>query len=343
VTPEEWQQLCEQLGLAPWGQDGAGEPVGSGVAGVHEIRAGLWRGPAAVPWAQVVLAPPLDLGLRGGTVRRDAPIPAGHFTVADPRLERRVWFHADDAERTRRLLVMKVRDFLFDILDQRAAMQLEDGGILAEGPPGRGREFLPAVVPALAGLAAAIDETRAGVPPPATFAGQHAALLTLARERGLTLLETPVRLEGRVGPIALAVSSSRVAPRSHVFALEASFEEPLGLGLSLEPSGLLDAFARVGGDVRLGDAPFDDAFRARGRDPDRVRAVLVPEVRRGLLSLREKVATFALTDASLTLGGPWRAAEHDGLPVIVRTACAALEALHECWMRATGRHFGPYR
>jgi len=344
VTHEEWRELCEKLGLAPWERAGDAGRVGVGEVGRHELRAGIWAGVVPQPWAQLGLDPSLDLGLGGGSLGTE-PVPAGHFTVADPRLQDRLWLRADEPERARALLVMRVRDGLFDLLDRRGALRLDDDGMVVEGMAGEEVEFFSAVVPALAGLAASLDEARAGVPPPQALAGQHGPCVTLARERGLGVWETPLRLQGRLGALSLSASTSRIALRSHAFHLFLGFDEPLGLGLGVEPSGLLDSLASLatGTDTRLGDPAFDRAFVVRGRDPERIRRVLPPEVRAPLVAIRERVATITLSDAGLELGGSCRAGDAEGLAWLVRTGSAALEALHESWRRSTGRQAGPYR
>lgn len=375
MNHEEWQDLCARLGLAVWEREDEAGFVGVGEVGRHELRAGLWAGLVPQPWAQLGLEPALDLGLRGGTVRREEPLPAGHFTIADPRLERRLWLQADEAERARQLLVMRVRDGLFDLLDRRGAsrtdaaarelrppsaprptsplrgppggvaLRIDDDGVIVEGPPGDELAFFSDVVPTLAGLAVSLDEARAGVLPPHAMSAQHEPCKAFARERGVTLLDTPLRLEGRVGEISLSCSTTRIAQASHAFRIQLTLPEPLGLGLSVEPGGLFDSLASLatGEDPRIGDPAFDRTFSIHSRDRERVRRVLLPEVRGALLAIRARVATFALSDGALELGGSCRAGDAEGIAWLVRSGSAVLEMMQESWRRSTGRQAGPYR
>jgi hypothetical protein len=345
LTGEEWQELCARLGLAAWERASDAGRVGVGAVGSHELRAGLWAGLVPQPWAQLGLEPALDLGLRGGTVQRAEVLPAAHFTVADPRLVRRIWLGADEPERARRLLVMRVRDGLFDLLERRSVVRLDDDGVIVEGQPGDEIEFFSTVVPTLAGLAVSLDGARAGVPPPHALSAQHGPCQALARERGVTLLDTPLRLEGPVGDLSLSASTSRIALGSHAFRIHLALPEPLGLGLSVEPGGLFDSLASLatGVDLRVGDPPFDHAFTIQSRDRERVRRILLPEVRAALLSIRARVTTLALSDGALDLGGPCRANDTEGVAWLVRTASAVLEMMQESWRRSIGRQAGPYR
>lgn len=97
---------------------------------------------------------------------------------------------------------------------------------------------------------------------------------------------------------ALAVEES-FAPFSTYLA--ATFARPLALGLRVEKAGMLNRVWEIlGGDIVIGDKPFDRAFKVSGADAEAVRARLRP-VAAPLVEAHALAAELTLDDGGLFL------------------------------------------
>ena len=133
-----------------------------------------------------------------------------------------------------------------------------------------------------------------------------AAFESVATELGLeihpkesSLIAARITLDGSVDGLVVHVEQAR----GEVIFLEVRvvLDPRPDLRLSIRNAGLT---AKVGSwfgkhDIEVGDAAFDAACEVRGAEPQRVRALLTPAVRAGLVSLVQTGARFHLTDESL--------------------------------------------
>ncbi len=73
----------------------------------------------------------------------------------------------------------------------------------------------------------------------------------------------------------------------------------LGMNLRLSRHGMLSAITKLFGkqDVEVGDDSFDDAFMVKTDDPSRLRSLLTPSVRSGLLRLLASHSTAKVNDS----------------------------------------------
>lgn len=100
---------------------------------------------------------------------------------------------------------------------------------------------------------------------------------------------------------------------AHRFLTKVTLSPKLDVKLHLAPAGVLANVAEAMGlgGAHTRDAAFDHAFEIRTDNIDAVRAVLTPEVKRALYSLREANTSFLLTheyiqaERHYLLGGPW--------------------------------------
>ncbi len=85
--------------------------------------------------------------------------------------------------------------------------------------------------------------------------------------------------------------------------IEARFEPPLGGGLEIKKQGALTAVTKFFGaqDITIGDQIFDRRYLIKGKDVERVKAILVPEAREGLSQLDDLSSELRVTDDVLRL------------------------------------------
>jgi hypothetical protein len=84
--------------------------------------------------------------------------------------------------------------------------------------------------------------------------------------------------------------------------ISVSLRPHLDLGLGITRTGVVSKVAEWLGkqDIQVGDAAFDAAFTLRGDEPDRVRALLSPDVRGVISSM--SMSTYEITDGEVTCG-----------------------------------------
>ncbi len=85
--------------------------------------------------------------------------------------------------------------------------------------------------------------------------------------------------------------------------MEARFEPPLGGGLSIKKQGALSSVKKIFGaqDIIVGDEVFDRRYLIKGKDVERVKAILIPEARVGLSQLDDLSHQLLVTDDILRL------------------------------------------
>lgn len=79
--------------------------------------------------------------------------------------------------------------------------------------------------------------------------------------------------------------------------IEILLNEPLDLGLDIHRQGIMaEVMGLLGGqDITTGDTQFDDSFVVHGRDVERVRALVTPELRQSLMGMYHQIRQ----------NGPW--------------------------------------
>jgi hypothetical protein len=80
--------------------------------------------------------------------------------------------------------------------------------------------------------------------------------------------------------------------------VEVRFDPPLGVGLGISRQGVLATLGKLFGarDIKVGDRLFDDRFVIKGKDPRRVKEILVDDARRRLLMLDKRSDKLTVTD-----------------------------------------------
>ncbi len=148
-----------------------------------------------------------------------------------------------------------------------------------------------------------------------------------AAAAGLTFDAARFSVQGVVDGIALEIA---LAPRAGapLTCVMARWPRPIGVQLRVAKFGQNERdpelargghrfFAQfftnlLGQDIRVGDAPFDDAFQVQGFPEQQVRAVLTsPDLRAAMVQIASVSDEVAMTDQAITwfLAGPARGAD----------------------------------
>jgi hypothetical protein len=149
---------------------------------------------------------------------------------------------------------------------------------------------------------------------------------------------------GRIDPTtgALRMSAHRVDRGQFYIAVHVVFDEPLGIGLLVEPTQALDSIRCLLGkeDVKLGDSRFDPALIVQANRAYSVSTLLDHSVRAQILELLGLATGFRMTDDSIQIRAPISSDPRQG----PQLAEAAAELARRVARNARpGRVVGPYR
>jgi len=188
-----------------------------------------------------------------------------------------------------------------------------------------------------------LDRARHHIPVASALVGHRHAWANYASARNLRGLDTPLCMWGNIDGAEVHAYAVRTGP--HLFQLEVSlrFPQPLGLGLNVQPQGMLDKVAVFfgGQDHQFGDAMFDDAFRVKSAYPEHVASVLDGTTRAELLGVHAHVGPVSLSDDGLSVRVPTVPQDPSAVPRIVQHLTGVAERIGS---RALGdRGIGPYR
>ncbi len=149
----------------------------------------------------------------------------------------------------------------------------------------------------------------------------------VAERRGLALDVEGTRMSGRTEGVYVEVDAQLVKQqRWTVFTVR--FDRPLGASLKMTRQSSLHSIGKLLGmqDIEVGDPAFDARFLIKGSPPDRVRALLTPEVRARLAELSDRASALEVHDDRLEARVGWlvaQAADVDsGLAMVARAGAA---------------------
>lgn len=311
--------------------DGHAVRVG-GLITDDDLRFGLWAG----------FVTPLDLGLQVKRRNTLSMIAAGFRDQSRFGLEYDV--EADELPRAEALLVPALQEGLL------AGASMDDLGI-ASSVIGQGEEGLPSLpepsqvvesLRKLVDLASLAEKSCLQVPeasPLRALATQWSAFASLHQ---LDLLRTPLQLTGKLERTRLLASANRTGPNTYSLNLAATFESPLGIGLSVRRENVVDKLVSLlKPDIRFEDPEFDPLYNVAAPSPDVARSVLDSEARRLLSSLARKGLAPRLSDEELRVSFPFvLLGEEATVEVLDRVAAIA----HRIQENASGAgRNGPYR
>lgn len=146
------------------------------------------------------------------------------------------------------------------------------------------------------------------------------------------LLSSYVALDGEVDGVRVHVRQW-VGQFVHV-ELSAFVDPPADMRLSIRTAGLGTKLGHLLGkhDVDVGDPAFDEAFEVKGDEPERVKALLTPELRAGLLAWKRANASFYVTDEGaflFTLPGAYSTLSAETLEANLLATVSLARALRE--------------
>jgi hypothetical protein len=340
---QAWGAAAQRLGLDYHGEI-SGRLRGQALRICTETR-GSGKNRATYTVVSSRLDMPLDLGLnlRRHGFFNDLFHRSEDLAVGDASFDEAFLVSADEPQRVIALFDDELRSLLLRQLAGGVSFSLGDHGMRIECT-GRSRdaEWLLWAAETVSRATQAMERARRRVPGASPLAGHRAAWAGFAAAHGLRGSETPLAMWGELDGatvLAYAVRSDR-----HVYQLEVSlrFREPLDLGLSVQPMGLMDKLSVFfgGQDLRFGDAPFDQAFRVRAMQAHQVEQVLTADMRRELLALQARLGPLSLDDRALSVRLACVPHDPAQLPRTMDRLRGMLEILGR---RAAELRKGPYR
>lgn len=291
------------------------------------------------------LQPPLDLGLLVHSRPMDVDLPsAGRFVAqtGNAAFDQRYESKGDEPARVRALLGPVTRTILAT-LHPAAPLLINDDGVAVQGPRIYGtEEWLRQGLGAVAKVALAINEARDLVPAAYPLVGHRMHWARFASHHGLHGISAPLCMWGTLQGSTIYAYANRLDPFSYCLEVFLRFDQPLGLGLLLQPLRTVDRLKDFFGaeDHRLGDELFDDAFLLRVSDAAGVEELLDASLRQRILALHGTVGPFTLTDD----GCSFRLPNVPEDPAVVTTVVGHLiEIADRVGDRRFGNRRGPYR
>lgn len=112
-------------------------------------------------------------------------------------------------------------------------------------------------------------------------------------------------LSGSIGglPVKIDTYTQRSGNSSTTYTRYRVGYPPLGIGLELKREGAFSAITKFFGiqDVEVGDATFDETFVVKTNDQGKLRSLLTPSVRSGLLHFTASYPRSVITDSYIQL------------------------------------------
>jgi hypothetical protein len=338
-----WRSVAEQHGLQNDGRTIAGvlrgQPVHAGL-----VTRGSGDSRTTYTVVSSTLRTPLDLGLslRHHGFFNDMFHKSQDIAMGDSQFDAAFIVSADEESRVRALLDDRLRRLLRQHLAGDVSFRLGDTGLSVErvGVATDSR-WLSWALDLCALVNAQLDAGRRRTPPSSWLRHHRQAWLGFAQAHGLQGYDTPLSMWGTIEGIEVHAYAVRVDRGHYQLEIGLRFGEALGLGLMLQPKGLLDKVAIFFGsqDHRLGDHRFDDTYRLRVLRTDVVGEVLDEAIRGELLDVHHSVGPIQLDDEALTVRLPTFPSHPNVVPQTVHRLLGITERLGA---RGVAR-IGPYR
>lgn len=293
------------------------------------------------------IQPPLDMGLliSNQLIPVDAP-GAGHAIVRGfgAAFERRFNVRCDEPVRAQTLLTPAVRQSMMRNLHRNAMCMVTDGGVAVQTVHGLGDEAtLERGLEAVSDIANTILTSRAYVPPARALAAHRTAWQSFATSNGLQGISAPLCMFGTIEDATVYAYSVRVSAGELHLEVWMRFEEPLALGLLIQPMRTLDRMKDMFGaaDHKLGDPLFDETFLVRVSDGHGAERLFDEDTRKRLLVIHDTVGPLSLTDDGLSVRLPHVPPDPAVVPKIVRQMLEMARFISD--KRRGQRDGGPYR
>ncbi|MBW2523965.1 MAG: hypothetical protein JRI23_07315, partial [Deltaproteobacteria bacterium] len=193
----------------------------------------------------------------------------------------------------------------------------------------------------------------------ATLAESRRGWAGLAGALELDLSTTPLAVSGLIDGVKVVARAERSAASEHRLVIAATFDEPLGLGLTVQPRRRHRGRREPESERRRGRRSFSRLFdeqarrtRTRFRRAFDIRAAEVWEadqlldqsLQEALLSLKKEFPAMELSDAELRVTHPTVPSSRSALEHLLRSVTVVARLVD---LRARGLHpdpaSGPYR
>jgi hypothetical protein len=304
-----WARAAQRLGLEPRGATLVGRIEGHHVE-VHVPRTAGPDASKAVASLHCRLPLPMDLGL---SIRPLSLRAVGHdhgdqlVSSGDSDFDTSFASFADEEPRTAPLLRNgEMLAALVDLAGVEEHFSVTDDGVHIELKGGSmAPERLADAVDAALAVVRQVEQLRHDLPVADSLAEHRREWAAVAGALGLELLTTPLAVAGLLDGIRVAARAERVGFRSHGVVVTASFDEPLGLGLSVVPRpGRRPPRSDEGKSRRWRGQRFSKLFDEK-KHRVRVRFRRIFDVRADEVWAADHVLNQAVQEALLALHGQY--------------------------------------
>ena len=310
-----WAQRAQKNRMDRWARVAAE----LGLSFVNNTVSGVLDGQHVKLWVKVVsggesnsyytvvsglLDPAMDLGLsvyREGLMARAALGLIGHHDIqtGDPAFDPAYIVRADEPQRAAMLLGPELRGALVELSQQRTFFSLSDAGCEVERDGiCDDEQWMIWALRTAARLLRVVHRARRSLPAASPLLPHKLAWQSLARAAGMSGMDTPLCMWGKLEGSVIWVYCVRIAPLEYRVEAKVRFAAPLHAGLVVRRAHTLDAVSTLfgGQDLELGEPAFDRAFLVRAARPDLASAVLDAEVRHRMLHLAERIGQVEVAD-----------------------------------------------
>jgi hypothetical protein len=293
------------------------------------------------------LQPPLDLGILMSNRLIPVDLPSAGQIMAygvDTNFDRRFSVRCDEPDRAKALMTPALRDVMLRRLHPSAMCMITDSGVAVQTVHGRADEaMLRNGLQAVAAIADRINSARERVPAALQLRPHRIAWSRFAEGNGLQTISAPLCMFGTIEDATMYSYSVRASAGEFQLEVWLRFEDPLGLGLLVQPMRTVDRMKEMFGaaDYKLGDALFDETFLVRVSDERGTVALLDENTRKRLLIIHDTVGPLSLTDDGISVRLPHVPPEPAVVPKIVRQMLEIARFIAD--KRGGQRSRGPYR
>ena len=292
------------------------------------------------------IQPPLDMGLLG--YNRRLPVELSGTGVMDALgpswFNRRYRVLCDEPARGNALLNERFCRSMMKRLHPHAMFMLTDSGVAVQTIEGLADEAtLREGLNAVAAIADELNAARSHVPAAYALEPHRAAWKRFAADNGLTGIAAPLCMFGSIEDATMYAYSVRTGLGDFHLEVWLRFEDPLALGLLVQPMRTVDRVKDMFGaqDYKLGEPLFDETFLVRVSDEQGVVDLLDEETRKRLLVIHDTVGPLSLTDDGISVRLPQVPPDPAVVPKIVRQMLEIARFIND--KRRGQRVGGPYR
>jgi hypothetical protein len=344
-----WQAVAQRLGLRYENDTIHGVLDGQYVRAFQESR-GAGKSRTVYTIATATLVPAFDLGL--GVHRHGFLSTVGEWVgmkdiaIGDPTFDAKLVVRGDEASRVQALFAHPpLRAALENAHKSGARFTLVDSGFRIETTGAASGPWVEYALRVSALVTRSASDARPRVPVASVLAPHRALWAEYAETVGMTGIDTPLSMSGRMDGAAVFVSASRVGALEYGLDVRVNLERPLGIGLVVQPSGSVSFLSELfgGQDLKVGDPAFDQRFVVKATNRHALAAILDATARRLVLELAASTGEVQLLDDAVIVKLPRFDADPSVVPRLVTRARSIANRLTENAATLGTAPRGPYR